>query len=324
MARKRRLKGTGGNSSLAASPSVSPSPSPARPLNSMSEAELALSERGSTAALDAREELPVDASPPAPPLASPFIGDPDAVYTIADVARALSDELLEWALMDVVLETHRNQFLSSSDGSDFLRTGTAVPPSTSQLLGNNANTRCGVNPFPAGQQASIDSIMAATGVLHVDKNVNVECNVCSSSIAASRYAQHLEKCLGRGGRSSSRAASARLKASAEKAEKEAAADQDELSSRRRRGPPLPSAHGPNQAMDTMSGIGLDRAAESSGTGNAHGHPTAQSHAFPVGTTKRRKSSPGLESLGSGGGAFGSVALNGRKGGNLPPSGRSRP
>jgi Sgf11 (transcriptional regulation protein) len=72
----------------------------------------------------------------------------------------------------------------------------------------------------------------------------VECSNCSSSTAASRYAQHLEKCLGRGGRTSSRAASARLKASAEKAEKEAALD--DAAPRRQRhhagGPPAAAAH----------------------------------------------------------------------------------
>eukprot|EP00179_Madagascaria_erythrocladioides_P008852 CAMPEP_0198326198 /NCGR_PEP_ID=MMETSP1450-20131203/13793_1 /TAXON_ID=753684 ORGANISM="Madagascaria erythrocladiodes, Strain CCMP3234" /NCGR_SAMPLE_ID=MMETSP1450 /ASSEMBLY_ACC=CAM_ASM_001115 /LENGTH=114 /DNA_ID=CAMNT_0044030147 /DNA_START=24 /DNA_END=368 /DNA_ORIENTATION=- len=42
----------------------------------------------------------------------------------------------------------------------------------------------------------------------------MECSNCGSSIAAARYAPHLEKCLGRGGRHSSRAASARLRAAA--------------------------------------------------------------------------------------------------------------
>jgi len=46
----------------------------------------------------------------------------------------------------------------------------------------------------------------------VDRVVNIECANCGATVSASRYASHLEKCLGKGGRSSSRAASARLRA----------------------------------------------------------------------------------------------------------------
>ena len=84
------------------------------------------------------------------------------------------------------------------------------------------------------------------GLCYSERNVTVECSNCGSNIAAARYAQHVEKCLGRGGRVSSRAASARLRASAERAERDDLEDaprrrRDEGGGKRRRMSPVPSA-----------------------------------------------------------------------------------
>lgn len=53
---------------------------------------------------------------------------------------------------------------------------------------------------------------------------NLSCSHCGSTVASSRYAAHLEKCLGKGGRLSSRAASLRLRNSACEVDQNASED----------------------------------------------------------------------------------------------------
>lgn len=168
-------------------------------------------------------------------------GGPDTVYTTADVSLRLTQEFIEWAILEVAIEAHHDRYLRSSDcpavlhpikdlndKKDALKAG----PLSENALSQKCVSAARVVAHHHGSLPSPES--SPSGVLLSDKNVNVECTNCSSSTAASRYAQHLEKCLGRGGRSSSRAASARLKASAEKAEKEAAAEYEEHMPRKRR------------------------------------------------------------------------------------------
>jgi hypothetical protein len=322
MPRKRRGKAPGGNPSLATSPSVSPSPSPALAVQSPSEAEYLAAEKASTPATDTRDDAQ-ELNFNAPPAIADLKEDPDSLYTVANVSQVICDELFEWAIMDAVLGSHRNQYLRSKECLEFYRLGPSTHPASGATFGQSANLLiAGQNGGNSAKGTATSTEMSTSGILHVDKNVNVECSVCSSSIAASRYAQHLEKCLGRGGRSSSRAASARLKASAERAEKEAVADQDEMTSRRRRAPTVPQLHGPPQTLDLGSGRVSGAGAETGS--DVHDPPTVLSHAFPVSMAKRRKSSPSADALTPGTAPYGAGTINGRKGGNLPPSGRSRP
>ena len=117
-------------------------------------------------------------------------------YTTAGVAGVLYGDLISWALREVVLKyRHR----------------TTV-----------ARARKMVPTFPIGHTPTPSP--NHPDLRYSDKNVHADCANCSVTVSASRYAQHLEKCMGRGGRVSSRAASARLRASAERAEREDSED----------------------------------------------------------------------------------------------------
>lgn len=186
-------------------------------------------------------------------------------FTVAAVAVHLYEDMINWAVSEVAVQFKRNVFLSAE--ADRQRAALATGAGSS-------NT-----------QTTVPKI--ASRLLYSEKNVTVECSNCGSNISASRYAQHMEKCLGRGGRMSSRAASARLRASAERAEKEAAADLDDHPVRRRR-------H--SSADATMEG-----------------------GSFGGGTySKRRKMSP----VPSGGSVSQAGSLQHSRAG-LPPSGRTR-
>lgn len=127
----------------------------------------------------------------------------DTTYTHAGVAGILYADLISWAVREVALR-HR-------------------------LRAHLSRCRARLAPPALSTRVSTPSQL----MLHYsEKAVNAECSNCHSNVSASRYAQHLEKCLGRGGRVSSRAASARLKASAERAERE---ESEDHSQRRRRG-----------------------------------------------------------------------------------------
>lgn len=119
-------------------------------------------------------------------------------YTAAGVAGVLYGDLISWAIRQVVIKyKHR----------------TTVARSRAKI----------VPPIPSNHTSGISSTNYPD--LHYsEKNVHATCSNCEATVSASRYAQHLEKCLGRGGRVSSRAASARLKASAERAEREDSED----------------------------------------------------------------------------------------------------
>lgn len=212
-----RSKRRGRSSVSLASPSTSPDAS-ATPTPS-----------GSPAASPDREQY----SPVAP---RPLLKDDSSTRA----AKILATALIDWAIVEVACEAHHAQYLRSpncplvSRSVAGARDGSVGDGGTSSEMGGGSASAAlvvtGGSGVAAVGKAQVDASQeteASSGVLHSDKNVNVECSNCSSSTAASRYAQHLEKCLGRGGRTSSRAASARLKASAEKAEKEAAADMSE-------------------------------------------------------------------------------------------------
>lgn len=127
--------------------------------------------------------------------------DKKDVWCVGEVAIAVAEELLDWAVKDVCVEEHWARW--KEGGGDKL----AVAIGVDGLLDEDDDEE-------EKDEKERDERKKAT------KNVNVVCSNCNGSIAAARYAQHLEKCLGRGGRSSSRAASARMKASAKRAEKE--------------------------------------------------------------------------------------------------------
>lgn len=185
-------------------------------------------------------------------------------FTVAEVAVHLYQDMINWAISEVAVQFKRNVFLNAE--SDRHRAAIAKGPGSSN--------------------SQLAAPKTASRLLYSEKNVTVECSNCGSNISASRYAQHMEKCMGRGGRMSSRAASARLRASAERAEKEAAADLDEHPVRRRR-------HGSVDAADGSS--------------------------FGGGTySKRRKMSP----VPSGGSASQAGSVQNSRAG-LPPSGRTR-
>lgn len=192
--------------------------------------------------------------------------DVQSEFTVAAVAAHLYKDLIDWAVMDVAVQFKRNVFLNAE--------ATRQQAIITAARGNDATRLAAPKTTPR--------------LLYSEKNVTVECSNCGSNISASRYAQHVEKCLGRGGRMSSRAASARLRASAERAEKEAAADLDEHPVRRRR----------HSSVD----------------------PSGDGHSFGGGGySKRRKMSP----VPSAGSAAASQAGALQPGRGLPPSGRTR-
>lgn len=195
-------------------------------------------------------------------------GDQNDAFTVASVAVHLYNDMINWAISDVAVQFKRSVFLASESNRYLAAIHSSAPDAA-----NPPRTTVG---------------KYGSRLLYSDKNVTVECSNCGTNISASRYAQHVEKCLGRGGRMSSRAASARLRASAERAEKEAAAELDEVPTRRRR----------NSSADPAE------------AGSFTGGPYA----------KRRKMSP-VPSGGSGGASQAGSLQHGRAG--LPPSGRTR-
>jgi hypothetical protein len=238
MARKKRIRASPSTSpSHSPSPLPSSSPTPPSPNETKQQPPRTTNPPAVSAAVTAtnlRHQVGIEAAA-ARVRARGGLG---AVYTNAQVALSLAHELIDWVIMDVALDVHRHQYLQTVDCPAILQ---AVKPIDSSSIPTNSSSPSSLHapaddPLPPvprsdGRQGAAP---APSGLLHSDKNVNVECSVCASSIAAARYAQHLEKCLGRGGRSSSRAASARLKASAERAEKEAAAEIDEPAIPRKR------------------------------------------------------------------------------------------
>lgn len=117
-------------------------------------------------------------------------------YTNAGVTGVLYAELVSWAIREVAVRYRHRTSVTRA------RAKLIAPITMDPTYNTNTNNSSGLQ-------------------LHYqDKAINATCTNCASTVSASRYAQHLEKCLGRGGRMSSRAASARLKASAEREERE--------------------------------------------------------------------------------------------------------
>ncbi|PXF48757.1 hypothetical protein BWQ96_01609 [Gracilariopsis chorda] len=204
-------------------------------------------------------------------------GGVDCNFTTADVALRLYEHMINWAVTEVVVQFKRRAYLAHE---------------TKRCTSAFAKVRVADEKGRHEKKTLARVVPASYGscLLYSERNVTVECSNCNSNISASRYAQHVEKCLGRGGRMSSRAASARLRASAERAEKESQAEMDESPPRRRR-------HTSN---------GNDRSAD---LGDM---PT-----FSSGASKRRRMSP-VPSVGSSALSQGSTYGRG-----LPPSGRTR-
>lgn len=199
-------------------------------------------------------------------------GGQESNFTVAGVVLELYKQMIDWAVTDIAVQFKHQVFLAAE-----------VKRQNDIISGGDVTT---ADALTSERRPPVKEVAGSYGsrLLYSEKNVTAECSNCGSNISASRYAQHLEKCLGRGGRQSSRAASARLRASAERAEKEAAADMEDVPPRRRR--MGSSAHSDSEIM---------------GYGG-------------LGSSKRRKMSP-VPSGGSQG------AFHGRAG--LPPSGRTR-
>lgn len=159
---------------------------------------------------------------PPTPSQSPSAPDPETLlkayneslsnpnsFTVPALALHLYEHFIDWAITDVAVTYKHKAYLSSEEKRQKQAMETANP--------NRAQTRENQRLFWVK-----------------DKSVNIECSNCSNTTAASRYAQHIEKCLGLGGRMSSRAASARLRASAERDRERDANEADEAPSRRKR------------------------------------------------------------------------------------------
>lgn len=134
-------------------------------------------------------------------------------FTVASVALRLYDQLIDWAVLHFAVQYKHHAFLTAEE-----RRRAGAFPSTGQR-----SSKISIVPGSCGSR-----------LVFSDKNVNVECSNCHKNVAASRYAHHFEKCLGFGGRTSSRNASARMRASAERAEKDNSADADDAPTRRKR------------------------------------------------------------------------------------------
>lgn len=184
--------------------------------------------------------------PPPPPPQAPHIPhpSPEALasalkssqahpnsFTLPAVTLHLYNHLIDWAITNVAVRFKHNLYLTAEANRHL------------QLLHPPPTTR---NPPTHNPR-----------LLYSDKNVTVECSNCSANVSASRYAQHVEKCLGRGGRTSSRTASARLRASAERERRERdMADIDDPPARRRRhadhaDPPFPPIHSKRRKMSPV-------------------------------------------------------------------------
>ncbi|KAI0560070.1 transcriptional regulation protein Sgf11 [Gracilaria domingensis] len=199
-------------------------------------------------------------------------------FTVLDVALRLYEHMIKWAVTEVVVQFKRQAYLAHE---------------TKRCTSAFAKVRVADEKGRHEKKRLARVVPGSYGscLLYSERNVTVVCSNCTSNISASRYAQHVEKCLGRGGRMSSRAASARLRASAERAEKESQAEMDESPPRRRRH----TSNGSN-----------DRSAD-----------PADMSAFSSGASKRRRMSP-VPSVGSTG--MSQASTYGR---GLPPSGRTR-
>lgn len=134
-------------------------------------------------------------------------------FTVASVALRLYDQLIDWAVLHFAVQYKHHAFLTAEE-----RRRAGAFPSTGQR-----SSKISIVPGSCGSR-----------LVFSDKNVNTECSNCHKNVAASRYAHHLEKCLGLGGRTSSRNASARMRASAERAEKDNSNDFDDAPTRRKR------------------------------------------------------------------------------------------
>ncbi|KAA8493905.1 SAGA-associated factor 11-like [Porphyridium purpureum] len=108
--------------------------------------------------------------------------------------------------------TRRSHRSGTGDGSD------AGGKSVSAGLNPSSGAGSGSGEKDDGKDIqsatfSQDTARASKLSAAAERAVLVECSQCGSNVAAARFAPHYEKCLGKGGRSSSRAATARLKAS---------------------------------------------------------------------------------------------------------------
>ncbi|CAN8063792.1 unnamed protein product [Agarophyton chilense] len=207
-----------------------------------------------------------------------IVENTESNFTVVDVALLLYEHMIKWAVTEVVVQFKRKAYLAHE---------------TKRCTSAFAKVRVADEKGRHEKKRLARVVPGSYGscLLYSERNVTVVCSNCTSNISASRYAQHVEKCLGRGGRMSSRAASARLRASAERAEKESQAEIDESPQRRRRH----TSNGSN-----------DRSAD----------PSDMS-AFSTGASKRRRMSP-VPSVGSTG-----VSQASTYGRGLPPSGRTR-
>lgn len=189
-------------------------------------------------------------------------------FTVASVALRLYDQLIDWAVLHFAVQYKHHAFLTAEE-----RRRAGAFPSTGQR-----SSKISIVPGSCGSR-----------LVFSDKNVTAECSNCHKNVAASRYAHHLEKCLGLGGRISSRNASARMRASAERADKDNSTDFDDVPTRRKRHSNSSSADHDSASAITPSSL--------------------SSH-------KRRKLSP-ISSAQTASLAQGSLNQRG-----LPPSGRS--
>lgn len=190
-------------------------------------------------------------------------------FSVASVALRLYEQLIDWAVLQFAVQYKHHVYLTTEE-----RRRAGAFPSTGQR---------------SSSRISIVHGSCGSSLIFSDKSVTVDCSHCGTSTAASRYALHVEKCLGLGGRMSSRTASQRLRSAAERADKDAAADMDDIPTRRRRHSSAASAS------------------------DHDGGSVSVSHA----SHKRRKMSP----LTSGGSVSVGHGSNNSRG--LPPSGRTR-
>lgn len=214
--------------------------------------------------------------------------------SVAAVALNLYDQLIDWAVLHVSVQFKHQSFAAAEER----KKASNLPSSKISIVDDSYGSRLRFS----------------------EKNVFVKCSNCSENQSANRYAQHFEKCLGRGGRASSRNANLRLRASAngDPAASSPDASRNSNSSpdlnggppstpaptggRRRRGATAAAKTPPSQLLDAeLSG---DYSGSGSGTGGGNGNHTPAAH-------KRRK-------IGASGGIM--AGMNSR---GLPPSGRTR-
>lgn len=200
-------------------------------------------------------------------------------FSVASVALLLFDSLVDWAVRDVAVQFKHRVFrqLEERRRSSIFSTASTSGLSIARVT-NPRSTTTTITPT-----SSLNN-NPGSKLLYSDKNVMVVCSICAVNISASRYAQHVEKCLGRGGRMSSRAATARLRASVERSEKEAAADLD--------GPPRRRRHHGNDAESNV-GPGSHKRRKMSPAPAAAGNTGSQGshHARSLPPSGRTRGSP---------------------------------